>query len=373
MNILVLCLSPGKGGLELYAYRSTEIVEDLGHHCITVCNSNSSVFCTNINSDNRLIFSLKSSFHLLPLFSAYKLARIIDKNNIDIINIHWSRDFNIAVFAKIFSKRNVRLIYTRHMAITRHKNDIYHKFLYNQVDRFVVITRQLMKEAIEFLPLPESKIKLLYHGVSKNNKKTEIESNTKKINCDKFKIKKYSGDYLHIAIFSRIEEGKGQHLLVEAVRALKTKNKEIHVTIIGHVMDEEYNQKLKLTIKNYQLDTQFHFYEFIEDASFYMPCFDVIALTTYAETFGLVLIEAMQSGVAVIGSNAGGVPEIINDKVTGLLFKSRDVESLTKKIEYYYDNTDSRKEIAIQAQRFVEVNFSEEQHKKVLNDLLKSI
>jgi len=365
----VLCLSPGKGGLELYAFRSSEIVEGFGCKCVTVCRPDSSLLNTNSESDNTSIFALKVSFHLLPLFAAFKLSRIINQNKIDIIHIHWNKDLNVAVFAKIFSTHNVKLIYTRHMAITRFKNDLYHKFLYCKIDCFVVITKQLKKEAIKYLPISESKIKLLYHGTNK----PVLESNSNRVNCDKFKITSSSSNYLHIAIFSRIEEGKGQHLLIEAVHALKIKNKEIHVTVIGHVMDYDYFQKLKTSIKNYQLEKQFHFHQFIEKASLYMKCFDVITLTTYAETFGLVLIEAMQSGVAVLGSNAGGVPEIINDKVTGLLFKSRDVESLTKKIEFYYDNPNLRKEIAIQGQRFVEVNFSEEQHKKALNEILKSI
>ncbi len=365
MNILVLCLSPGKGGLELYAKRSIEILESLGHRCITVSSQNSSVFTVTPEAQEKTLYTLKPSFQLLPLLAAYKLSRIIVKHNIDVIHIHWSRDFNVAVFAKLFSSTNVKLIYTRHMAITRHKNDLYHKFLYKQVDRFVVITKQLMAEANEFLPLPKSKIKLLYHAINKPE--------TTAVQCDKFTIKSSSDTLLHVAIFSRIEEGKGQHLLVDAVHALKIKGKEVHVTVIGHVMDDEYYQELQNNIENYQLSAQFHFFQFIEQASSYMACFDVVALTTYEETFGLVLIEAMQAGVAVIGSNAGGVPEIIHDKVSGLLFTSRDSESLSKKIEYYYDNPEARKEIALQGKSFVEIDFSEEQHKKALNEIIEGL
>ncbi|MFV1985270.1 MAG: glycosyltransferase family 4 protein, partial [Thiohalomonadales bacterium] len=352
----MLCLSPGKGGLELYAQRSTQIIEQLGYHCDTVCNPQSSVFTNKTETINNKVYTLKTSFHLLPLFSAYQLARIIDSNEIDIMTIHWSRDFNIAVFAKLLSSRNVKLIYTRHMAITRYKNDFYHNFLYRNIDCFVVITKQLMKEAIQFLPLPESKIKLLYHAVNKP------ESNSSSINCDKFKITSTNTDYLHVAIFSRIEQGKGQHLLVEAVKALKSKNKEIHVTIIGHVMDEQYNTNLKKSIHEYQLDNQFHFYQFIDQASLYMRCFDVVALTTTAETFGLVLIEAMQSGVAVIGSNAGGVPEIIDDTVSGLLFESGNAQALADKIELLYDDSDFRVSLAQKGKNSVLELFSEQQH-----------
>jgi glycosyltransferase involved in cell wall biosynthesis len=358
----VLCLSPGKGGLELYAQHSTEIIKELGYQCVTVCNPNSTVFMNSGSSNNKLI-TLKTNFHLVPFFAAFKLAQIIDSNNIDIINIHWSRDFNIAVFAKIFSSRSVKLIYTRHMAITRYKDDFYHNFLYRHVDCFVVITKQLMKEAKNFLPLADSKIKLLYHGVK------SLDTDSTAINCDQFNVTSTESKYLHVAIFSRIEQGKGQHLLVEAVRALKLKNKEIHVTIIGHVMDNEYNDKLKKSIYDYKLDKQFHFFQFIDQASLYMQCFDVIALTTSAETFGLVLIEAMQSGVAVIGSNAGGVPEIINDNVSGLLFESGNTHALADKIELLYDDSEFRNRLALNGVKTVSEMFSEQQHRKALKKI----
>ncbi len=363
----MLCLSPGRGGLELYAQRSTEIIKELGHNSVTVCSSESTLFQINSESVTDKFYTLKLRFHLLPLLAAYRLARIIDSNEIDIINIHWSRDFNVAVFAKLLCSREVKLIYTRHMAITRYKNDLYHNFLYHHVDCFVVITKQLKAEALKFLPLAESKIKLLYHGVKL------AASDSSMISCDNFKITSASQNYLNLAIFSRIEQGKGQHLLVEAVKELRIKNKEIHVTIVGHVMNEAYNDKLRKSIDSYQLETQFHFYQFIDQASLYMRCFDVIALTTSAETFGLVLIEAMQSGVAVIGSNAGGVPEIIENDVTGLLFESGSATDLADKIEKLYDDASFRIRLAVNGKKTVTELFSEEQHKRKLNDIFINV
>ena len=64
-----------------------------------------------------------------------------------------------------------------------------------------------------------------------------------------------------------------------------------------------------------------------------MPYFDLIILPTYEETFGLTVVEAMLMSVPVIGSNAGGVPEIISHKYNGLLFKTRDHNDLMHNID----------------------------------------
>lgn len=56
---------------------------------------------------------------------------------------------------------------------------------------------------------------------------------------------------------------------------------------------------------------------------------DAVVLTTECETFGLIMIEAMMAGVVVIGSNSGGVPEIIDHLEHGLLFNVFDAQDLS--------------------------------------------
>ena len=55
------------------------------------------------------------------------------------------------------------------------------------------------------------------------------------------------------------------------------------------------------------------------------------------EGFGLVLVEAMMYGKPVIASGIGSIPEIVEDKVTGLLFEPGNAEDLANKIQYLWD------------------------------------
>ena len=113
------------------------------------------------------------------------------------------------------------------------------------------------------------------------------------------------------------------------------------------------------------------FNDFVPDPQRLMQICDCICLTTYEETFGLVLPEAMRAGVAVIGSNAGGVPEIIDHQQTGLLFDSKDDESLYQQLLYYCQDPVRRDEIAQRGKQKADDMFDESRHFKQLESILQ--
>ena len=102
-----------------------------------------------------------------------------------------------------------------------------------------------------------------------------------------------------------------------------------------------------------------------------MPCFDAVVLATKCETFGLVLPEAMRAGVAVIGSNCGGVPEIIIHEKTGLLFESENVDDLTAQISNIASDRSFCKKLAKAGKEDADKRFSEEKHFEKLLELFE--
>ena len=252
------------------------------------------------------------------------------------------------------------------MKLTRFKNSPYHKFIYGKIDLFLVITKKLHKEACKYLPLKKSIIHVLSYGIKKPDYKLSI---SKKAFFDKYNME---SSIFSIGIFSRIEEQKGQHLLIEAIRQSKHK---IQLFIVGHCMDEKYKNKLKNISSEYNLSGHICFPGFLQSPMNYMPFFNLIVLPTYEETFGLIVAEAMLMKVPVLGSNAGGVTEIITHELNGLLFETRNYNDLQDKIDMVIENPQLRERIIDNGFNFANKHYDYSSHfdkfEKIINTELE--
>ena len=354
MKVLQVCMSQGFGGLELYVLKVAKYLK-LNNISAQVVNVEGSFIHNNLLKENYVNDTFPPVFHHFPLFSALKLAKYIDKNKIDVVHAHWGKDLLFVVLAKVFSKRKIKLAYTRHMALTRKKDDFYHRFLYKNIDVYFVITKALYDDAVRYLPIRKEKITLIYLGVPKVDNKNKV--------CEQFlSDSKLNKEMFHLVIFGRIEEGKGQHFVVDAVKQLAGKGIKIQLAIIGHVMDDDYFHQLNKTIKENNLDNDILYLGFHDDPTSIMPCFNAVVLATKCETFGLVLPEAMRAGVAVIGSDCGGVPEIIQHEKTGLLFETENSNDLALQLEKIITDSALRAKLAEAGKADADVRFAEEKH-----------
>jgi glycosyltransferase involved in cell wall biosynthesis len=76
-----------------------------------------------------------------------------------------------------------------------------------------------------------------------------------------------------------------------------------------------------------------------------LPEFDLLVLPSYAETFGMSLVEAMGFGIPVISSFSGGVPFVVENGKNGLLVQAGDIAGLTVAMEQLVNNKDLRQQM----------------------------
>ncbi len=108
--------------------------------------------------------------------------------------------------------------------------------------------------------------------------------------------------------------------------------------IVGHEMKPGYRDTLKQQAESLDVLDHIIFQDFTPAPQQLMQVCDCVILASGQETFGLVLPEAMRAGVAVIGSNSGGVPEIIDHEKTGLLFETKNTGDLYQQVERLFLN-----------------------------------
>ncbi len=103
--------------------------------------------------------------------------------------------------------------------------------------------------------------------------------------------------------------------------------------------------------------------------------FDVSVLPSTLEGFGFSIVEAQALSVPVIGANIGGIKEVIDNNVTGMIFENFEANLLAEKIETLVSNLDFKNKIIETASKQVEEKFSlfkmVEGTERVYLDLLK--
>jgi len=323
VSLLELCLSPDLGGLELYMVRAAKAL-DSSMDVISVINPIGKLEQYYQDTPYRYV-TLKKKSNLVMFAAARKLAHIIDENNIDIVHLHWTKDIPITVMAKVLSKRKPKLVQTRNMTMTRFKNDFYHRFLYRNIDLILPVTHQVADQIHTFIPESvRPKVEVLYMGSDQPEMLDQIAVDTLR------KELEMEGRFV-VGMVGRINEAKGQHLLIQALALID--DLSVHAYFVGHEMQKGYTDRLSAMAEKLGVLQRIHFLGFMKNPHhFYQAC-DSVVLASKRETFGLVLIEAMQVGTAVIGSNSGGVVEIIDDGETGLLFEALNSGSLAEKIK----------------------------------------
>lgn len=337
-KICELCLSPDLGGLELYMMRASHFLSKDGE-CISVVNEAGKLKSYYENTSYRY-FTLKRRNVLFSWISARSLARIIDDESVDVLHVHWTKDLPVAVTAKLLSKRKPRVVQSRHMTMTRFKDDFYHRFLYKNIDLMLAVTHQVKSQIEKFIPASiRPKTQVLYIGAEQP---AIIGAEEKKSRREQLGLH----ESFTVGIVGRIEPQKGQYLVIDAIEKMIAQGIDARALIVGHPMNEEYLMLLQNDVAVRGLDDRIIFTGFTREAQAMMQLCDVMVLATENETFGLVLIEAMMCGVCVCASDSGGPLEIIDDGVNGLLFKTFDADDLADKLSVLYREGDVRKQYA---------------------------
>jgi len=364
-TILELCLSPDLGGLELYMVRAAKALSD-EFNVISIINEDSKL--EQYYDEGHKYHKIKKNHNLFMFGAARELATIIDSQNVEMIHMHWTKDMPFVVLAKLLSKSKPKIIQTRNMTMTRFKDDFYHRLMYKNINLMLPVTYQVKEQLERFIPQDiRPKIEVLYMGSDKpqmlNNKElSELKSELA-----------MSENSFNLGLVGRINEAKGQHLLIKAVGELAKEGLDVNAYFVGHAMEKSYLEMLKQDVKDRGLQSNIHFLGFMKNPHhFYQVC-DGVVLASKRETFGLVLIEAMQVGTAVIGSNSGGVVEIIDDEKTGLLFEAQNFNSLAYEIKKLINDKKLLAEIAKNGKIKCEEKFSNELQFKKLTNILKEL
>jgi glycosyltransferase involved in cell wall biosynthesis len=232
------------------------------------------------------------------------------------------------------------------------------KDIYSKVDLFISPSQFLRRKFIEF-GIPEDRITLFPYGFNLEN-----FGNLQKVFSDK----------LRFGFIGNLLPAKGTHILIEAFNKIKNYNVELRVYgqvnsykgILGNYL--KYLKKISKN-KNIKFMGRFDY----KDVGEIFKEIDVLVVPSiWYENSPLVIQEAFATKTPVIASDIGGIPELIDDGVNGLLFDPNDSDDLYKKINLIIENPSLIEEIRqnIKPPKSIEENAKEIE--KIYNKLTQA-
>ena len=176
-----------------------------------------------------------------------------------------------------------------------------------------------------------------------------------------------------ILMIGSITEGKRQLDAVKAVRILSKRGLDVKLRIVGKVVSSQYDMVLKKYVAEHDLEKHVEFFSYTSNVYALREDAYIALLCSKREAFGRVTLEAMLSGNLFIGPDAGGTKELVEDHVTGLLYRSGDIYDLANKIELVYKNPEAYKVVIENARRFALEHFSLSQMTDQIITLYKDV
>ena len=137
-----------------------------------------------------------------------------------------------------------------------------------------------------------------------------------------------------VGIVGRIDPEKGVDLLVRAMGMLRGPAAAAHLVVVGApgLAPDGYPERVRAEAQQL-LGDRVRFVGRTEDVPGTLRALDVLVNVSVAEPFGLSVLEAQASGVAVVGTAAGGIPDFVADGDNGLLVPSGDAEAMARALE----------------------------------------
>jgi glycosyltransferase involved in cell wall biosynthesis len=120
---------------------------------------------------------------------------------------------------------------------------------------------------------------------------------------------------------------KGQRYLIEAATLVLRQVPDARFVIAG---DGELRPQLERQVKEHRLEKHVILAGFRPDVLSLHRAFDIFVMSSVTEGLGTSLLDAMACGKPIVGTTAGGIPEVVADGVTGLLVPPRDPEALAR-------------------------------------------
>jgi glycosyltransferase involved in cell wall biosynthesis len=349
-SLKILHIDPERawGGGERQVLGLLDYLSLRNHHNHLLCDPEG-LLCLKAQKREIAVFPITvwNEFDLRAIFS---IRRLIQREQYDIVHFHTKRAHALALWLGR-PHPIARYVVTRRMDYPIGKN-WYNHCLYNrQVDGIVAISGKIAEVLLE-AGVKREKIRIIHSGIDATPF-LELQET------------KRTFDLPVIGTVASIEERKGHRFLLEAAAHLKRQGLHAIYRLAGEGGGKKSFKKMASELG---LEGEVIFMGFVPDIPAFLSKIDLFVLSSVYEGLGVAILEAMAAGKPVIATKVGGVPELIEDRVSGLLVPAGDPGALARAISQMLSDKAGMKRMGERARERVRSHFTIEQMAKQNED-----
>ena len=358
MKILEFITPSNIGGAENYVVNLSKKFIEKGHEVFILSsvvdnNKNPDLSVEQFLSKSGLPFkTIRTGFKYNP-FTILRVAYFIKKNKFDIVHTHLSKANLIGALASKIAKK--KSISTAH--------GLNKKAQYKYCD-YVICVSNAVRENLISQGMDETKLGVIYNGIDISKFNPEAEGLPAR---KEYAFSAELGNNNHddtgnslkpfnIGVIARLSKEKGVDLFIEAAKfvLIKIPNAKFFIAGTGSLKEALIKRAKDLNIYN-----SIYFVGFIGDnlVSF-LNELDVVVVPSLKEALSFVLLESMSMKKIVIVSDAGGMPEVVEDGKNGFVVKKGDINAIYQKLIFVYNNRSGLNELADSAAKTIKERFN---------------
>lgn len=258
---------------------------------------------------------------------------------------------------------HIQMVLTEHSVRSREVLHPLSRMALSRVDSVLCISDALATANGRALGINPERVRVLHHGVDLNRFHPELREKARGPARERLRLDAADQVVLVPTLFRR---DKNHSLVLEVVTRLKKSHRKLHVILTGNVnQDKEaalLRSELGASIRERGIEDRVHFTGYLERIEDAYAAADLVVVPTEFEGFGMPALEAMASGLPVIGSNRGAFPEIVVSGKTGYTLDVADADAWTRAVAELVDSPARAKEMGVAGRTLAEGRFALEDH-----------
>lgn len=312
------------GGQEHRIFKEMLAMRERGHYLEAVCQPNAQL-TQRLRDEGFTVHTMHMDGPINYVKCVSRLISIFRHGKFDVVNTHSRRDTVISAMAGRLARVPL-VVRTRHLA-----NKIGSLLSYTILPHRVTTVSRHVRDLLLAKGVPPDHVATVYSPIQLP---PEIEHSTLREELA------LSSTDLVIGCVAVMRAKKGHRALIDAAEPLIRSRPDIHLVFVGG--GSPTFEQVQAYVEEKGLKERVHLLGTRKDVPNLLAGFDIFALATEQEASGTVFVEASAAGLPVIGTDVGGVSEMMVPGETGILVPVHDQAALTGALRSLIDNPDKR-------------------------------